>query len=65
MNKYEYQEKMRKIKWAGKQKGEKWNKSTVRIAAEMVRVIKAKPKEKENWKDAKSEPMSIKEILGR
>lgn len=36
MNRYEYKQAMNKIKWAGRQKGEKWGKKEMLIAQEMT-----------------------------
>ena len=42
MNKQEYRKAMNKIKWAGRQRGEKWGKKEMLIAQEMV-MMKLKP----------------------
>ena len=42
MNKQAYKHAMNKIKWAGRQKGEKWGKKEMLIAQEMV-MMKLKP----------------------
>ena len=63
MNKHEYQERMRKIKWAAKHKGEKFGKKEMGVAQDMAITMMGEKKQ-ENWKSAYNEPISITRILG-
>ena len=62
MNKRDWKERMRKIKWATKKAGRKWNKKEINIASEMITKPLIKKPPKENWRGEKK-PLSIKEIL--
>lgn len=64
MNKHEYRERMRKIKWMAKHKKEKFGKKEMLVAQEMTLAMMPQEKKQENWKSAYNEPISITRILG-
>ena len=63
MNKYEYRKAMNKIRWANRQKGEKWGKKEMGIAQKIViHTLKAEGSGKNTLRDA-SHPMNLKDVL--
>ena len=64
MNKYEYRKAMNKIRWATRQKGEKWGKKEMSIAQDIVtHTPKAEGSGKSIRRDA-SQPMNLQDVLG-
>jgi hypothetical protein len=59
MNKLDWKEKMRRIKYANKKAGEGWGKAKIKIAAEMILATQGK---KATFQD-KPEPNKIGDIL--
>lgn len=68
MNKQAYKHAMNKIKWAGRQKGEKWGKKEMLIAQEMVmeRLKRPTPSQESSgettWQGS-SEPTNLASVL--
>ena len=64
MDKYEYRKAMNKIRWANRQKGEKWGKKEMGIAQDIVtHTPKAEGSGKNTSRDA-SHPMNLQSVLG-
>lgn len=67
MNRLDFKERMRKVKWATKHRGECWGKKTIGVAAQMVMAIQGQDRPGNalnlvNFK-AKTEPQSIKDLI--
>jgi hypothetical protein len=60
MNRLDWKERMRRIKYANKKAGEGWGKAKVKIAADMILAMQGKPK---SAFQEKPEPNSIADIL--
>jgi len=64
LDKYEYKKAMNKIRWANRQKGEKWGKKEMTIAHDMVtHTPKAEGSGKSIRRDA-SQPTNLQSVLG-